>query len=101
MHRKPDLKLCTGDCLPLLRQMESGRVDLAYLDPPFFTNKIHRLSPRDRSREFSFADLWSTQAEYARFLYDRLSEIHRVLATHGSIFFHCDRNAVHVIRALL
>jgi site-specific DNA-methyltransferase (adenine-specific) len=75
--------------------------DLVYLDPPFFTQKIHRLGPRDRSREFSFEDLWSTQNEYGRFLFERLREMHRVLSKHGSIFFHCDRNAVHLVRALL
>jgi site-specific DNA-methyltransferase (adenine-specific) len=81
--------------------MESGTADLVYLDPPFFTQKVHRLSPRDRSREFSFEDLWSTQKEYATFLSDRLREIHRVLSERGCIFFHCGRNAVHLVRAIL
>ncbi|MBI1917968.1 MAG: site-specific DNA-methyltransferase, partial [Planctomycetes bacterium] len=84
-----------------LQGMQSDAVDLVYLDPPFFTQKVHRLSPRDRSKEFSFEDLWSTQKEYVTFLFVRLREIHRVVAKDGSIFFHCDRNAVHLVRALL
>jgi site-specific DNA-methyltransferase (adenine-specific) len=74
---------------------------LAYLDPPFFTQKVHRLSPRDRSKEFSFADLWSSQKEYGTFLLDRLRAAHRVVSERGSLFFHCDHNAVHVARLLL
>ncbi len=67
----------------------------------FYAKGTSPLSPRDRSREFSFDDLWSTQNEYAKFLYERLQETYRVLADDGSVFFHCDRNAVHIVRALL
>ncbi|HQU43549.1 MAG TPA: site-specific DNA-methyltransferase, partial [Pirellulales bacterium] len=74
---------------------------MVYLDPPFFTNKVHRLGPRDRSREFSFEDLWSTAREYGKFLFERLLEMRRILSNDGSLFFHCDRNAVHLVRALL
>jgi site-specific DNA-methyltransferase (adenine-specific) len=81
--------------------MGSGSVDLAYLDPPFFTQKVHRLVPRDRSQEFSFEDLWSSQKEYGTFLLERLRAVHRVISDRGSIFFHCDRNAVHLVRMLL
>ena len=74
---------------------------MAYLDPPFFTQKVHRLRPRDRSKEFSFEDLWSSQKEYGTFLLDRLRAAHRVISERGSLFFHCDRNSVHVARLLL
>jgi len=76
-------------------------VALAYLDPPFFTQKVHRLGPRDRSKEFSFGDLWSSQKEYGTFLLERLRAAHRVISDRGSLFFHCDHNAVHVARLLL
>lgn len=81
--------------------MASGTADLAYLDPPYFTRRVHRLSPRDRSKEFSFEDLWSSQKEYGAFLLERLRATHRVISDHGSLFFHCDRNAVHIARLLL
>lgn len=84
-----------------MQKIESGAVALAYFDPPFFTQKVHRLSPRDRSREFSFADLWATRKDYVSFLFARLQEAHRVVSDHGSLFFHCDRNAVHLARTLL
>ncbi|MGD9855615.1 MAG: site-specific DNA-methyltransferase [Planctomycetaceae bacterium] len=87
--------------MPILQKMDSGIADLAYLDPPFFTQKVHRLGPRDRSKEFSFADIWSSQKEYGTFLLERLRATHRVLSDRGSIFFHCDRNSVHLVRILL
>lgn len=90
-----------GDCLEILGDFADEYVDLIYLDPPFFTQKTHSLRTRDRKREFSFADVWSSHTEYARFISERLEQLWRVLAPTGSIFFHCDRNAAHIIRALL
>ncbi len=101
MHQKTDAKVHLGDCLNILQTMEGGSADLVYLDPPFFTQKTHRLSTRDRSKEFSFEDLWSSQKEYGTFLLDRLRAAHRVISPRGSLFFHCDRNAGHVARLLL
>jgi len=90
-----------GDCLDVMREMTPASVDLAYIDPPFFTQRVHQLHTRDRTRLFSFEDLWSSEEEYARFLFDRLRGIHRLLSAKGSVFFHCDRNATHIARALL
>ena len=90
-----------GDCLSILPTIESGSADLIYLDPPFFTGKVHRLSPRDRTREFSFGDIWKSKDEYMGFLHSRLSELHRVLSRHGSLFFHCNHSSTHLARLLL
>lgn len=90
-----------GDCLEILRGFDDESVDLIYLDPPFFTQKTHTLGTRDRKRVFSFDDLWSSHTEYARFIYERLEQMWQVLSRTGSLFFHCDRNASHIIRALL
>jgi len=90
-----------GDCLEILGDFNDESVDLIYLDPPFFTQKTHTLGTRDRKREFSFEDLWSSHTEYATFIYERLEQMWRVLSCTGSLFFHCDRNASHIIRVLL
>lgn len=90
-----------GDCLEVLKSFDAESVDLICLDPPFFTQKTHSLRTRDRRREFSFDDLWSSHSEYAEFLYARLEQMWRVLSPTGSLFFHCDRNASHIVRALL
>lgn len=90
-----------GDCLNILKGFDAESIDLIYLDPPFFTQKTHALRTRDRKREFSFDDLWSSHTDYAKFIYVRLEQMHRVLSSRGTIFFHCDRNASYIVRALL
>jgi len=101
MFQETKTEIYQGDCLAILPKLDAGSVHLAYLDPPFFTQKVHKLRTRDRRREFSFTDLWSSHADYAEFLYLRLQELDRALAPTGSIFFHCDRNASHIARAAL
>jgi site-specific DNA-methyltransferase (adenine-specific) len=94
-------KIIHGDCLDILPTFESNSIDLIYLDPPFFTNKIQKLKTRDGKKEFSYSDIWQSHEEYAKFLYERLNELKRVLKDDGSIFVHCDRNATHIIKFLL
>jgi len=81
--------------------LPSAQVDLVYLDPPFFTQREHRLRTRDRTKEFSFNDKWGSATEYAAFLDARLRELRRILKSSGSLFFHCDKTASHVARLLL
>jgi site-specific DNA-methyltransferase (adenine-specific) len=95
------MRLIRGDCRTELPALEAGCVRLAYLDPPFFTQKVHRLAPRDRRREFSFADLWSGHEEYAEFLHDCVSGVWRALSDDGSVVLHCDRRSAHIARAVL
>ena len=98
---KPHIQVKQGDCLKTLQAMESDSIDLIYLDPPFFTQKIQKLKNRERTKEFQFSDLWSSHQAYADFLHRRMLEMHRVLANTGSLFFHCDKSASHIVRILL
>ena len=63
-----------GDCLEVLDSIEKGSIDLAYLDPPFFTEKKHSLKTRDRTQEFRFDDIWGTDTAYSRFLLECICE---------------------------
>lgn len=90
-----------GDCLAQLSQLSASEVDLVYLDPPFFTNRRHFSTTRDRSKSFSFDDLWGGFGEYTEFMALRLKQVHRVLKDTGSVFVHCDTNANFILRALL
>ena len=94
-------RVINGDCLSVLQTVQSDSVHLAYLDPPFFTQKRHSLRTRDGSREFSFDDFWASDKEYTRFLFERLLEVRRVLSPRGTLFFHCDRNSTHLARLVL
>ena len=90
-----------GDCLELIPSLKKNSVDLIYLDPPFFTDKKHKLKNRERTTEFSFGDIWESDKNYAKFLYERMIEMRNVLSETGSIFVHCDKSGEHIVRALL
>ncbi|MCS6938074.1 MAG: site-specific DNA-methyltransferase [Roseiflexaceae bacterium] len=107
-----------ADNLDVLRALSSESVDLIYIDPPFNTGKDQqriqlktvRSSEGDRvgfqgqryksivvgSRRFS--DVFD---DYLAFLEPRLIEAHRVLASHGSFYFHVDYREVHYCKVLL
>ncbi|MGQ9556030.1 MAG: DNA-methyltransferase [Anaerolineae bacterium] len=107
-----------GDNLPILKEMAVASVDLIYIDPPFNTGKSQtrtriraiRSESGDRvgfqGRRYetvrigtkSFADLFD---DYLAFLEPRLVEAYRVLAPHGSLYFHIDYREVHYCKVLL
>lgn len=94
-------KIHLGDCLDVLRSIEKSSIDLIYLDPPFFTEKKHKLKTRDRTKEFSFDDIWGSDLAYGEFLFERISLMKEVLKDTGSIFVHCDKSGEHIVRAIL
>ena len=102
-----------GDNLTALRKMASGSVDLIYIDPPFNTGKMQtrpRLKTvrdqtngdrtgfsgkRYRTIKIGSSSYADTFDDYIGFLRPRMVEAHRVLAEHGSFFFHIDPREVH------
>ena len=96
-----DAQTFVGDCLSVLDRVERETVDLIYIDPPFFTQRVHQLSTRDGASNFSFSDIWDSDNSYAEFIYQRLDKARNLLKPTGSLFFHCDRSAAHIIRLLL
>lgn len=94
-------KLYLGDCLEILSKMSDDSIDLVYLDPPFFSEKKHKLKTRDGNKLYSFDDIWRCNKQYGQFLFERLIQIKRVLKNSGSVFFHCDKSAEHIIRAIM
>ncbi len=71
-----------GDCLDVLKSIKPNSVDLIYLDPPFFTDRKHKLKSRDRTIEFNFDDIWESDREYTKFF---LKE-NQYLATYREFF---------------
>ena len=90
-----------GDCLDILGGMQRKSADLVYVDPPFFTQRPHRLSTRDGNEWFSFSDIWDSDNAYANFIYQRTCLARDILKDSGSLFFHCDRSASHIVRMVL
>lgn len=94
-------RIVQGDCLKVMQQIESNKIDLIYFDPPFFTQKKHSLSTRDNSKTFEFDDKFDSLNEYLKLIEGVLLQCKRVLKDTGSVFLHCDKTASHHIRVVL
>lgn len=109
-----------GDNLDVLRGLPDGVADLVYLDPPFNTGRTRKLDARvtvrsddgDRvgfrgnryltgRREGPISAYGDAFDDYLAFLEPRLCELHRVLAPHGSMYFHIDYRESHYCKVLL
>jgi site-specific DNA-methyltransferase (adenine-specific) len=88
-----------------------GRVTLAYMDPPFLTNRAFDAIDKDpgvprsgplkaRRRKFAFDDHWSGKAEYLDALAQRLVLVRDLLAPHGSVVVHVDSKTSHYVKVL-
>ncbi|HEY8090545.1 MAG TPA: site-specific DNA-methyltransferase [Polyangiaceae bacterium] len=102
--------LLEGDNLHVLRHLaptRAGTVTLAYLDPPFFTNREHAAwlrkagAPRtSRTRVHAFDDRWADLPCYLDALGSRLDAARALLAAHGSLVVHVDPKTSHYVRVL-
>ena len=101
IHKMGLHRAILGDCIDADKTIDLNSVDLIYLDPPFFTQKIQQQKNREGTKHFSFHDLWANDSEYADYLVQRLLRLKPLLKDTGSIFFHCDKTASHIARLLL
>lgn len=97
-----DNSIFKGDCLDVLPKLEAEKVDLIYLDPPFFTDRVHEgISRDDDSSVLSFKDIWESSSEYSQYMFERILKCKAILKDTGSIFVHCDRHSAHILRNIL
>ena len=92
-------RLLWGDNLHVMRQLPSESVDLVYIDPPFFSNRVYNVIWGDEQEMRSFDDLWKEGLDgYLIWLNARLYELKRVLKPTGSIYVHVDWHASHYVK---
>ncbi len=111
-------KIIFGNNLEVLNELDSGSVDLIYIDPPFNTGKkqartqIEVQRDADGDRVGFGGNRYQTQVigerayrdhfeDYLGFLEPRLLEAYRVLKPDGSFYFHIDYREVHYCKILL
>ena len=95
-------KLILGDCLEVLKTIESETIDLIYIDPPFFSNQTYEVIWGDKGEVRSFEDRFSGGIDhYISWLKKRVQEMHRILKNTGSIFVHCDYHANAEIKTII
>jgi site-specific DNA-methyltransferase (adenine-specific) len=108
-----------GDNLPILKKLPNESIDLIYIDPPFNTKKKQKRTTIKTVRDINgdrkgfkgqtyrtielgtkaYEDNYDSYLD--GFLRPRLEEAHRVLRSHGSIYFHIDYREVHYCKLLL
>jgi DNA modification methylase len=102
-------RLVHGDNLASLEHFaahEPESVSLAYLDPPFFTNRVFEAIAKDgtlgdaRERKAAFDDRWLDRAAYLESIAPRLEAIRDLLAPHGSVVVHIDSRTSHYVKVL-
>lgn len=110
-------RIILGDNLKVLRSLPDGCADLIYIDPPFNTGKQmeRRVVKAVRSLEgkvgfhgatYTRTDMGGSAYndrfdDFLGFLEPRLREAHRLLAAHGTLYFHIDYREVHYCKVLL
>jgi DNA modification methylase len=91
-----------GDNLYRLAQLPADSVDLIYLDPPFFSNRIYEVIWGDEAEIRSFEDRWEGGINvYVNWMRERVHEMHRVLKASGSLYLHCDPHASHYLKVMV
>lgn len=96
------------ECLTALAPTHTGTFTLAYLDPPFFTNREHLAVVRKQgalrrappTRVAAFDDRWPDLPTWLQALGDRLCATRELLAPHGSVVVHVDPKTSHYARVL-
>lgn len=110
---QPKNRLILGDNLFIMASLlpaYEGKINLIYIDPPFFTNRdflarIGRNKDSRKPKEWEtvkgYQDQWSDLDAYLDFLYQRLLLMYRLLAPTGTLYLHLDWHANAYARLLL
>jgi len=90
-----------GDNLDQLPKLPAGCVDLAYIDPPFNSNRNYEVFWGETKEKRSFEDRHASTQAYIDYMRPRCVEIARVLKKTGSFYYHCDWHASHYVKVML
>ena len=120
----------TGDCLDIMRGMNSETFDLIYLDPPFNSNANYAAPVGSEAAGAAFKDTWTlsdVDTEWINLIEDRYPAVHRVLLAAptdsiksylaymgtrllemprllkltGSVYLHCNQDMSHYLKVLM
>ncbi|MEM3587856.1 MAG: site-specific DNA-methyltransferase [Candidatus Jordarchaeaceae archaeon] len=109
---KSKSKLIKGDNLEVMSYLLNkcdlkGKIDLVYIDPPFSTNNLFRVSEsrantisRSNSDTIAYDDSLIGD-DYLEFIRERLILLRELLSDKGSIYVHVDYKIGHYIKVLM
>ena len=88
----------------LLNNFEE-KIDLIYLDPPFFSGSNYSISILEGDTKYdsiAYFDCWNKDIDsYLQMLYERIVIFKKLLSKRGLIFIHLDWHASHYIKLIL
>lgn len=96
----------------LLKQGWAGKINLIYIDPPFFTGADFSVRTKIGEEEIekepsiieerAYGDIWSGGiASYLKYMYDRLVLMRELLTESGSIYVHLDWHVGHYVKTMM
>jgi len=101
-------KLFWGDNLEVLYFLLNDmaeKIDLIYIDPPFFSNSNYYINVESLDNNFqtiAYYDRWDHDLDsYLQMLYERIFLFKKLLSNKGLIFVHLDWHANHYVKLIL
>ena len=96
----------------LLKQGWAGKINLIYIDPPFYTGADFSYTTKIDDTEIekepslieqrAYKDTWSGGiASYLKYMYERLVLMKELLAENGSIYVHLDWHVSHYVKVMM
>jgi len=96
----------------LIKQGWAGKINLIYIDPPFFTGADFTVRTKVGDEEIekepsiieerAYKDTWSGGiASYLKYMYERLVLMRDLLAENGSIYVHLDWHVGHYVKVMM
>lgn len=96
----------------LIKQGWAGKINLIYIDPPFFTGADFTIRTKIGDEQIekepsiieerAYKDTWSGGiSSYLRYMYERLILMRELLADDGSIYVHLDWHVGHYVKVMM
>lgn len=96
----------------LIKQGWAGKINLIYIDPPFFTGADFTVRTRIGDEQIekepsiieerAYKDTWSGGiASYLKYMYERLVLMQELLTENGSIYVHLDWHVGHYVKVMM
>ena len=96
----------------LIKQGWAGKINLIYIDPPFFTGSDFTIRTKLGNEkiekepsiieERAYKDTWGGGiASYLKYMYERLVLMRELLAENGSIYVHLDWHVGHYVKCMM
>ncbi|MHA1368413.1 MAG: site-specific DNA-methyltransferase [Promethearchaeota archaeon] len=86
----------------LLKKGYSGKIDMIYIDPPFFSGLDFAYWTQSGKRKHAFKDSWHAGLpHYLNYMYPRLKLMWELLKDGGTIYVHLDWHVAHYVKVLM